>query len=280
MKRIISMALALVLGVSLSYASDLALYIGHPNPDWYLENQMLQDAQKIVDAVKGLFKEVKTFNDDQLKDLQAWAEANLDDGELDIIWLPGTMPSVLYPNPNKQPDGSLAENWLDKGNMFINVADWFAYCTYETGARGADNGQAGAENILNLPGIIRFGDNTAMKRTPTGDKYLPSLPKDFRTDRPVVINAIKSPWEVAALFGSPGGSDDPAKEADADPIVIHNTKTDGYVAIINQAALDDALKRADLTIEFIKNWVAQVVKLTPVEPASKLPVTWGAIKAR
>jgi len=280
MRRIMPIMLALVLGAGVSYASDLALYIGHPNPGWYLEDQMLKDAQKIVDAVKGLFKEVKMFNDDKLKELQAWAEANLDDGELDIIWLPGTMPSVLYPNPNKQPDGSLAENWLDKGNMFINVADWFAYCTYETGARGADNGKAGAENILDLPGIIRFGDNTAMKRTPAGDKYLPSLPKEFRTDRPVVIGAIKSPWEVAALFGSPGGSDNPAKEADADPIVIHNTKTDGYVAIINQAALDDALKRADLTIDFIKNWVAEVVKLTPVEPAGKLPVTWGAIKAR
>ena len=55
------------------------------------------------------------------------------DGELDIIWLNGSTPSVLYPLENKKPDGSRAEKWLDDGNMIINVADWFAWGNFEKG---------------------------------------------------------------------------------------------------------------------------------------------------
>ena len=94
----------LTLELNVSYASDMGLYIGMPS--WYDNAVMLQDAEKIVQEVSGVLKEIKTFNDDQLQDLEAWAKANLDDDELDIIWLPGSTPSVLYPLPDLEPDGS------------------------------------------------------------------------------------------------------------------------------------------------------------------------------
>ena len=256
------------------HASDMALYTGHPNPEWYAEATMLEDVEKIIDGVKENFKEIKSFDDEALNDLKAWAEANMDDGELDIIWLNGCMPSVLYPNPNKEPDGSLAEEWLNHGNMFINVADWFGYCTYETGQRGIENGVAGAENILNLPGIIRFGDNTNMKITDAGKKYLSSLGDSMVTDRPIVGGAVRTPWEVAEVFGG-------AEAADMDPCAIHNTNTDGYVAFINQATVGNSVDRAQVTIEFINNWVARKIGFIPtkfVEPRGKLTVLWGAVK--
>lgn len=255
-----------------AYASDLALYAGHPNPDWYQEAIMLKDVDKIKAEVRG-FKEVKSFDDKMLKDLQAWAEKNLKDGELDIIWLNGCMPSVLYPNPNAKADGSIAEEWLDNGNMFINVADWFAYCSYETGGRGAENGAGGAENILDLPGIIRFGDNTPMKITAAGKKYLPSLGDRIITDRPIVGGVIRDPWEVAEVFGG-------TLVADMDPCVIYNQKTGGYVAFINQGTLGHSVDRATVSIEFINNWVAEKVGWKPVEPAGKTATLWSAIKAR
>ena len=93
----------LTLELNLSYASDMGLYIGMPS--WYDNAVMLQDAEKIVQGVSGVLKEIKTFNDDQLPDLEAWAKANLDDDELDIIWLPGSTPSVLYPIPDLERDG-------------------------------------------------------------------------------------------------------------------------------------------------------------------------------
>ncbi|HID57428.1 TPA: hypothetical protein EYP37_12910 [Candidatus Poribacteria bacterium] len=259
------------------FAVDMALYTGHTNPGWYAEAVMLQDAEKIMSELKGVVKEIVSFNDDKLDDLKAWAEANLKDGELDIIWLPGVIPSVLYPNPNKQPDGSLAEEWLDNGNMFINCGDYFAYCTYETGARGADNGEGGIQNIIDCPGMTMWGDNTPMKVTGTGKKYIPSL-EDFLSDRPFHVNElnVNKDWEVVAIFASQGGSDDPAKETRADPIVIHNKVTDGYLCILVQNA-EPMRSHADNTIDFVKNWANEVIGFS-VEPQDKLATTWGEIK--
>ncbi|GIX06277.1 MAG: hypothetical protein KatS3mg115_0680 [Candidatus Poribacteria bacterium] len=257
-----------LLALTTAQAADMAIYNGTPNDGWYVPAQVPKDVDQIVAGVKGL-KNIEIFTDDTIDELAQWAEDNMNDGELDIIWLPGVMPSTLYPNPNKMPDGSVAERWLEGGNMFINVADWFAYTTYEGGARGADNGAAGAENILNLPGIIRFGDNTRMTITDDGKKYIPSLGDSMITDRPVVGAAIVAPWEPAAIFGEAG--------TDYDPIVIRNTETGGHVAFINQGNAGHAIDRAAATIEFINNWVAEQGFLA-VEPAGKLATTWGELK--
>ncbi len=253
-----------------AYASDMALYAGQPNDGWYAKATMLSDVDKIIGGVRGL-KEVKSFDDSALDDLQAWAEKNLTDGELDIIWLNGCTPSVLYPNPNVEPDGSIAEEWLDNGNMLINVADWFGYCTYETGARGVDNAAAGAENILDLPGIIRSANGTRITITDAGNEYLPSIGNSITTDRPVVGSAVREPWEVAEVFGGVEGGD-------MDPVVIYNTETDGYMAFINQGVLANSVDRARVTIEFINNWVAERIGFKAVEPASKIATFWGHVK--
>jgi len=250
----------------------MALYVGQPNDGWYAPDQMKADGTKIINELKSSFGEITSYDDKALNSLKTWAEKNLKDGEPDIIWLNGCMPSVLYPNPNKQPDGSLAEEWLNNGNIFINVADWFAYCTYETGARGADNGASGAENILNLPGIIRSADNTPLEATDAGKKYLPSIGAKLATWRPVVGTAVKSPWEIAEVFAGKANGD-------MDPCVIHNTKTNGYMAFINQATTAGTIDRAKVTVEFVKNWIGGKTKLiVAVESQNKLTISWGNIK--
>lgn len=255
-----------------AYASDMALYAGNPNPDWYAAAQVKTDATKIINELKSSFGEIKSFDDKALNDLKTWVDKNTKDGETDIIWLNGCTPSVLYANPNKAPDGSPAEEWLNNGNMIINIGDWFAYCTYETGARGADNGAAGAENILNLPGIIRSADNTSLDVTDAGKKYMPSLGAKTITFRPIVGTAVKAPWEVAEVFAGKA-------TGDMDPCVLRNTKTKGYMAFINQAALAGTVDRAKATIEFIKNWVGGNAKLiVAVESQDKLATSWGDIK--
>jgi len=247
-----------------AHASDMALYVGHPNTDeWYDELTMLEDASNIVNTLKHLFREIRKFNDDQLEEFKAWARANMSDGELDIIWLNGCMPSVLYPNPNVKPDCSLAEEWLDNGNMFINVGDWFGYCTYETGERGAENGPEGAANILDLPAeVIIFSPGDQMKITPTGKSYMPSI-EDFVTDRPINLSQVQYPWTVAAIFGSTSGTEDVNKASLADPVVIYNTQTRGYVAFINQST--KWIDRGRATIEFINNWVMRGQKTVSIE---------------
>jgi hypothetical protein len=268
----------------MTMASDIAFYVGNPNVDgWYDVATMLEDVETIIAETGSMFMDIQQFDDDHLDEFGEWADANTDDGEFDIIWLNGCLPSSLYPYPNLEPDGSRAENWLDGGNMIINVGDWFAYVSYETGARETANGGDGAANILDLSsGIIVSADNTQLTVTPTGKKYMPSIGNNCITYRPIVPSVVTGDWEVAAIFASSGGTDDPG-EAQADPICIHNTETDGYVVFINQSAgsgppgwLDD---RGLACAEFIENWVGEVIGLLAVEPADKLSTTWGTLKS-
>ncbi|NLH43317.1 MAG: discoidin domain-containing protein, partial [Planctomycetes bacterium] len=273
-----ALASVIILGLcATAMASDMALYVGAPNVDgWYSVAGVTKDAATIVDMTGHLFKDVQRFGDSDFAAFGEWVDKNTDDGELDIIWLNGCVPSVLYQFPNVNPDGSRAEKWLDGGNMIINVGDWFAYCSYEGGSRKADNGSAGAANILDLSaGIITSADNTTLTVTADGHKYLPSLPATVITYRPVAPSAVVAPWEVAAVFAQN------AAGTQADPIVIHNTVTNGYVAFINQSAGGGPpgwLADRGLTCaEFIINWVNTVIGLSnPSLAADPIPAD-GAV---
>jgi len=265
MKNIVFVFVVAFAFCTMAMASDIAFYVGQWNTDgWYDESQF-EDVETIIAETGVLFKDIQQFDDEQFDEFGAWVDERTNNGVMDIIWLNGCMPSVLYQFPNVEPDGSRAEEWLDGGNMIINVGDWFGYMSYEGGSRSADNGPSGAANILDLSSdIIVSADNTSLTVTPTGQEYLPSLNDPAVTYRPVVLAEVQAPWEVAAIFASSGGTDAAGAEAQADPVVIHNTETGGYVAFINQAAggptswIDD---RGLTCAEFIGNWVNNVVGL-------------------
>jgi regulation of enolase protein 1 (concanavalin A-like superfamily) len=259
------LALGVVLALStMAAAADIAFYVGAPNVDgWYSVAGETADVETIISKVGGLFGDVQKFNDSQFADFGAWVDKRTNDGVMDIIWLNGCVPSVLYPFPNLQADGSRAELWLDGGNMIINVGDWFGYCSYEGGSRQSDNGATGAANILDLSsGIVVSQDSTSMKTTPTGLQYLPSIGASCISYRPIATTAVVAPWEVAAVFASTDGT---VTANLTDPIVIHNTDTGAYVAFVNQAAGSGPpgwLADRGLTCaEFIGNWVAAVIGL-------------------
>ncbi|UCG55985.1 MAG: hypothetical protein JSU70_14065, partial [Phycisphaerales bacterium] len=239
-KKFICLALFFALCTT-AMGSGLALYDGSPNPGWYDETQQHADVDTIIDMTGHLFDDVQRFGDGDFEAFGEWVDQRTDDGVVDIIWLNGCMPSVLYPFPNLQPDGSRAELWLDGGDMIINVADWFGYMSYEGGVRSADNAASGAENILDLPGIMTNVEGTTHPVTEAGLQYLPSLNDPAPTEREVVLGAVVDPWEVAEIF---------ARSADglrADPVVIRNIDTNGHVAFINQAFTSTSIDDRGLT---------------------------------
>lgn len=280
--RLLFLAFMLVFVIcAYTYASDIAFYVGEPNIDgWYTAAAMLKDVETIKNLTSRLFQNVAEFDDKHLDDFAKWAEARTNDKKIDIIWLNGCVPSTLYPFPNLKPDGSVIENFLDGGNMVINVGDWFGYVSYEGGGRKTENGPSGAANILDLsPAIIYSADNTKMTTTAAGKKYLPSIGGSCISYRPIALAQVVSPWEVAEVFASITGDE---KATGADPVVIYNTKTGAYVAFINQSAgsgppgwLED---RGKTCAEFILNWVVAKANLIAVDPAGKLTGTWGNIK--
>merc|ERR1712096_422744 len=100
-------------------------------------------------GIKKLFGNITNFKDKDATGegsaLATWAKTNTGDGKPDVIITAcGTMPSSLYPFPNKKPDGSIVEEFVYAGNILINVADWIGYMSYEGGVRSPNNGPSGA----------------------------------------------------------------------------------------------------------------------------------------
>ncbi|MBM3238797.1 hypothetical protein FJZ31_21110 [Candidatus Poribacteria bacterium] len=268
---------------SLAVASDLALYTGPTNPGWISPVAVEVTADMIMKdpKIKSTYKKIDNFGDgDEVGDsspLAKWTKAHTGNKEIDVIVLVcGTTPSGLYPFPNKQPDGSNVEKFIEDGNILINIADWIFYMSYEGGVRSADNGPSGAANVFDIPGLSFGSRNNNMKVNANGKKYLPSL-TDFTSDRPWHLEQFKgTDWEVTT-FAEAGAND-------ADPAVAVNKKYGGIIAALMQKAAptwpEGDEHRAKVLIEFMNNWLLEHAELKPVDSKDKLTTTWGEIKSQ
>lgn len=170
-----------MLSTTIVLANDLAIYSGPTNPDWISAGAVEKNTELVMKdaAVKSLFNSIENFGDgDEVGDaspLAKWCKEHTGKGQQDVILLAcGTSPSALYPFPNLKPDGSNVENFIEAGNVLINVADWIFYMSFEGGVRSADNAAAGAANVFDIP-ELDFGERGqgtfAMKPTDLGKKY-------------------------------------------------------------------------------------------------------------
>lgn len=272
-----------VLALTGTFAADLAIYSGPTNPGWISQDAAIANAETIMndDQMKAIFESIENYGDgDEVgadSPLGKWMVAHTGNGQQDVfIAASGTAPSAVYQFPNADPDGSNIENFIEDGNVFINVADWLLYMSYEGGTRSADNGAAGAANVFDIDGLT-FG-NRGGPQVPTdaGKAYIPSL-EEFQSDRPWHLEQFEgTDWEVTPFATS---GDDPNT---ADPAVAVNTTDGGIIAAMWQKAQpewagDDP--RASGVIEFIANWLMEHGNIaTPVEAQDKAATTWGRIK--
>jgi hypothetical protein len=219
-------------------------------------------AQIIIDDLR-LTREIEVLGD---AEIGAFAKENTNDGDLDIIITFGYFPVSLYTPGNAQADGSVGEEFLEGGNMFLNTADYIFYVTQGGGATG----DVGLKNMTDSTFDL-WTDGVSTSPTEDGEKYTPSLiassaPRCFQISQ---INA-NSDWELEVAFGDDGG-------ANADPAVIYNTDYGGRVGIFFQVS-NDAMPRGQVVTEILDNWLSEKVSRISVEPADKLSVTWGRVK--
>lgn len=281
---ILSLSLSLI-GLSSAPAADLAIYSGPTNPGWISQEAAIANGEAIAnDAdMKAIFETINVYGDgDEVgydSALGLWMQEHTGNGQQDVfIAASGTAPSAIYQFPNADPDGSNIENFVEDGNVFINVADWILYMSYEGGTRSDDNGAAGAANVFDIPGLS-FG-NRGGPAVPTemGEKYIPSL-VEFQSDRPWHLEQFEgTDWEVTPF----AVSNDDANSAD--PAVAVNQTYGGIIAAMWQKAQPDwdgDDPRATGVIEFIANWLVEngEITTTPVEPQDKVATTWGRIKS-
>ncbi len=267
-----------------AHAPDLALFAGSFSAAWYNEPRLAKDLGTITANTRHRYRTVRVFDDGTLDEFQAWVESNAADGELDVIWLTGSMPSLLWP---EEKPVSRARRWLNAGNMFINVGQRFAFQSHECGGPCPENGDEAATDILGLgvnpflfaiqaPAAVEV--NVFFSKTETGERFMPRLCDRPVTSFPVAVaEIVRDPeWEVATVFGSDDGTDTGKL---ADPVVLHNTKSHGYLAIISQTGWGMWCDRGDASSDLLDLWGPQHAVGDAVSAKRKLVISWAALKA-
>ncbi|MBI1924593.1 hypothetical protein HYR99_10110 [Candidatus Poribacteria bacterium] len=280
----ITIGLLIVVGaITTASANDLAIYSGPTNPGWISIASAKKNADTIMNdsRIKKIFKDIKNFGDGEEvgynSPLGKWVTAHTGDRKQDVlITASGTAPSALYPFPNKEPDGSNIEKFIEDGNVLINVADWILYMSYEGGTRSPDNAAAGAANVFDIPGLTFGNRGGPQKPTAEGLKYIPSL-KEFQSARPWHLEQFNGTDWVVTAFAK-------ADDTTTDPAVAVNKVYGGVIAAMWQKDAPDWTDGPDPrgigVVEFIANWLTEKGNLTAVDPQGKLATTWGKIKSR
>mgnify|MGYP001366823742 CR=1 FL=1 len=219
------------------------------------------DTEKILKTK--FAKSIKVYNDD---DIGKFAKKKTEDDELDIIITFGYFPVSLYKPGNAEKEDSLAEKFLEGGDMFMNAADYIFYVTQGGGA----NGENGLKTITDS-NFDMWGDGNVCKPTADGKKYVPSLPAEYPAQRPMKLEQVKADknWEVEVAFGS---------SADGkllDPAVIKSTTHGGRFVVVRQTP-SAAPDRGKVFSEIIDNFFGPTV--APVDPVAKIATAWGKIK--
>lgn len=275
----------LLISVTMVLANDLAIYSGPSNVGWITDDNVQKNTETIMNhaGLKALFNDIENFGDgDEVgaeSPLAEWCVAHTGNGQQDVIVLAsGTTPSALYGFPNTMPDGSNVENFVEAGNVVINVADWIFYMSYEGGVRSAENAGGGAANVFDIPGLDFNGRGTGNQiPTDLGKKYIPSLAA-FHSDRPWHVEQYTDTnWDVVAFAQE--------DENNADPAVAINKEmgSDGLpmIAAMWQSATPNWIgtdPRGIGVVEFIQNWLTEEGNLD-VQANDRLTTTWGHIKS-
>ena len=239
MKNIV---LALVVAFALSttaMAHEIAI---STQAGWFGQAAADREAQEIADNVAGA--PVELFAADQQDALADWVVAHTGNAESDILILCGVLPASIYPAGNAEPDGSLAELFLDDGNTIINTGDYMFYVT----SAGANNADAGLVNMMDIPGISMWDDNTAVALTGEGRAVAPSL-GDLQSDRPFHLDQLEGDWVPELILAQNDAG------TRADPVIVVNTATGGRLGIFYQTSGQDNDPRGEVMSEWINNYV-------------------------
>jgi hypothetical protein len=165
-----------------------------------------------------------------------WVGNATGNGSLDVLVLYGDFPPTIYEPGNLMPDGSPAELFIEStdGDVIINHADYM-FWGLNIGASQGRNSVLGLENMMDIPGIVMWDDNTPVTVTPEGAAISPTLGAlgSLLTDRPFHIDQLANEWfaEVSLAENSAGTR--------ADPIVVRDGNRGRLIPIFQSAFQDD-----------------------------------------
>jgi len=165
-----------------------------------------------------------TGSEEYLRDWMLQTTAN---GVVNVCILYGILPSTIYPSGNAEPEGSIAENWIETtdGDTILNQADYFGYNSSE----GQANERGALQNLMDIPDIEInvYEHNVGMVVTSEGKILTPSL-GNFASDRPFPLDQFEGEWFAEKILASDTGN---THATLADPIIVRDGDR-GRLAIV------------------------------------------------
>lgn len=156
-----------------------------------------------------------------------WMLQTTANGAVNVCILYGILPSTIYPSGNAQPDGSVAENWIETtdGDTILNHADYFGYNSSE----GKANERGAMQNLMDLPEIEInvYEHNVDMFVTVEGSRLAPSM-VHFKSDRPFPLDQLEDEWFAEKILATDTGN---TQATLADPVIVRDGDR-GRLAIV------------------------------------------------
>ena len=228
----------------------------------------LEDAEMAAETTKSLLEskgiQVKITKDNVY--LRDWMLQTTGNGAVNVLITYGLLPATIYTPGNSQPDGSIAENWIETtdGDTILNYADYIAYNTEgdvdpEHNIFGHSNSERGLQNLMDNPNIHLFplGDHElgiSMIVTSDGNALTPSL-ANFESYRPIPLNQLQGEWFPEKVFASDTGD---AQAVYADPVIVRDGNR-GRLAIVHAAPLNrqgfEDMLNGEVAAEIIINYL-------------------------
>ena len=217
--------------------------------------------QKLLQA-----ESIQTEITDDSNHVKQWMLQTTQDGLVDVAIFYGPIPTTIYPEGNVQPNGSVAEAWIETSdrNTLLNHADYFGFWAdgdiniarndegeIREGLLGVQNGPVALQNIMDIPDITMWGTNTPMEVTDTGLELTPTL-VDFLSDRPFHLDELQGKWFAEVVFASNTGDEQATR---ADPVIVRDGDL-GRIAIVHQTDFEDNPKgkvAAEIIINYLQN---------------------------
>ena len=202
---------------------DILIYIGKTL--WIRP----EDAENEAEMTKFLLESESiqveiTKSKESVRDWMLQTTAN---GVVNVCILYGILPSTIYPSGNAQPDGSIAENWIETtdGDTILNHADYFGYNSSE----GKANERGAMQNLMDLPEIEInvYEHNIDMFVTVEGSRLAPSM-VHFKSDRPFPLDQLEDEWFAERILASDTGN---PQATLADPVIVRDGDR-GRLAIV------------------------------------------------
>ena len=250
-------------------------------------NQQAQITKQSL-ASKGIQAEIVETEDS----VRNWMLQTTSDGNVDVLILYGVLPTSIYPSFNSQPDGSVAENWIEStdGNTILNHGDYFGF--WGGGHQeelGFQNGVEALQALMDIPHITMWDggleNNTPMVVTKEGKEMTPSL-QNFLSDRAFHLDELTGDWFAEKIFASDTGT---AEATRADPVIVRDGNR-GRIGIVYQT-FKEVNPKGDVAAELISNYlltdtviladtVVRIAPLPVISPAIGEPLTLSlSIKA-